>query len=48
MPLSGIAFPHSPITVAAFAYTKQHTTEAVYNHCVRSAYWSLILASTTF
>ncbi|KAI3327574.1 metal dependent phosphohydrolase [Xylariaceae sp. AK1471] len=44
MPISDVSFPHSPITIAAFAYTKQHTTEAVYNHCVRSAYWSLILA----
>ncbi|KAI0455992.1 metal dependent phosphohydrolase [Xylaria acuta] len=43
LPISGISFPHSPITVAAFAYTKQHTTEAVYNHCVRSAYWALLL-----
>ncbi|KAI1127978.1 metal dependent phosphohydrolase [Nemania abortiva] len=44
LPISGISFPHSPITAAAFAYTKQHTTEAIYNHCVRSAYWALILA----
>ncbi|KAI0190351.1 metal dependent phosphohydrolase [Astrocystis sublimbata] len=43
LPISGISFPHSPITIAAFAYTKQHTTEAVYNHCVRSAYWALLL-----
>ncbi|KAI8630855.1 metal dependent phosphohydrolase [Xylariaceae sp. FL1651] len=43
LPISGVSFPNSPITVAAFAYTKLHTTEAVYNHCVRSAYWALIL-----
>ncbi|RYC61090.1 hypothetical protein CHU98_g5118 [Xylaria longipes] len=43
LPISGISFPHSPITIAAFEYTKQHTTEAVYNHCVRSAYWALLL-----
>lgn len=44
LPISGISLPHSPITIAAFAYTKQHTTATVYNHCVRSAYFSLILA----
>ncbi|KAI0142583.1 hypothetical protein F4776DRAFT_676398 [Hypoxylon sp. NC0597] len=44
LPNIGIKFPHSPITVAAFEYTKQHTVEATYNHCVRSAYWALILA----
>ncbi|KAI1084390.1 hypothetical protein F5B20DRAFT_294292 [Whalleya microplaca] len=44
LPKSGITFPNSPITAAAFAYTQQHTTEPVYNHCVRSAYWALILA----
>ncbi|KAI0112185.1 metal dependent phosphohydrolase [Nemania sp. FL0031] len=44
LPIGGISFPNSPITIAAFAYTKQHTTEAIYNHCARSAYWALILA----
>ncbi|KAI1325614.1 hypothetical protein F5Y16DRAFT_258321 [Xylariaceae sp. FL0255] len=44
MPKSGIVFPNSPITAAAFAYTKKHTTELVYNtHCVRSAYWKLLV-----
>ncbi|KAI1151116.1 metal dependent phosphohydrolase [Nemania diffusa] len=43
LPISGVSFPYSPITAAAFAYTKQHTTEAVYNHCARGAYWALIL-----
>ncbi|GAW22072.1 hypothetical protein ANO14919_116070 [Xylariales sp. No.14919] len=42
-PVSGVAFPHSPITAAAFAYTKENTSEPVYNHCVRSAYFALIL-----
>jgi len=44
MRVSGVSFPDSPITIAAFAYAKDHTTEAVYNHSVRSAYWALILA----
>ncbi|OTB04576.1 hypothetical protein M426DRAFT_11466 [Hypoxylon sp. CI-4A] len=44
LPKFGIKFPDSPITVAAFEYTKQHTSEATYNHCVRSAYWALILS----
>ncbi|KAI1381115.1 hypothetical protein F4677DRAFT_402170 [Hypoxylon crocopeplum] len=44
LPKSGIKFPNSPIISAAFVYTKEHTTEATYNHCVRSAYWALILA----
>ncbi|KAI0156400.1 metal dependent phosphohydrolase [Xylariaceae sp. FL1272] len=44
LPISGIEFPRSPITIAAFAYTKKYTTETVYNHCVRSAYWALLLA----
>ncbi|KAI0837279.1 hypothetical protein F5Y06DRAFT_85950 [Hypoxylon sp. FL0890] len=44
LPSIGINFPSSPITAAAFAYTKEHTSEATYNHCVRSAYWALILA----
>ncbi|KAI1095222.1 hypothetical protein F5B19DRAFT_504668 [Rostrohypoxylon terebratum] len=44
LPNIGIKFPHSPITIAALEYTKQHTTEATYNHCIRSAYWALILA----
>ncbi|KAI1397287.1 hypothetical protein F4819DRAFT_490682 [Hypoxylon fuscum] len=44
LPRSGIKFPASPITAAAFEYTKQHTTEATYNHCVRAAYWALLLA----
>ncbi|KAI1813486.1 metal dependent phosphohydrolase [Poronia punctata] len=44
MPISGIKFPNTPIIIAAFSFTKKHTSEAIYNHCVRSAYWSLILA----
>ncbi|KAI2615143.1 hypothetical protein GGR54DRAFT_310139 [Hypoxylon sp. NC1633] len=44
LPKSGIKFPNSPVVAAAFAYTKQHTTQATYNHCVRSAYLALLLA----
>ncbi|KAK5635252.1 hypothetical protein RRF57_010964 [Xylaria bambusicola] len=44
LPISKITFPSSPITAAAFTYTKRHTSEAVYNHCVRSAYFALLLA----
>ncbi|KAI1362531.1 metal dependent phosphohydrolase [Xylaria arbuscula] len=44
LPKSKLTFPSSPITTAAFAYTKQHTSEAVYNHCARSAYFALLLA----
>lgn len=45
LPISGVTFPRSPIVLAAFAYTKEHTTEAVYNHCARAAYFALILAT---
>ncbi|KAI1759112.1 hypothetical protein GGR53DRAFT_524112 [Hypoxylon sp. FL1150] len=44
LPRSGLKFPNSPIVAAALAYLKQHTTEPVYNHSVRSAYWALLLA----
>jgi hypothetical protein len=36
--------PQSILASKAFAYTTQHTTEAVYNHAIRSAYWALIIA----
>ncbi|KAI1213700.1 uncharacterized protein F4807DRAFT_408721 [Annulohypoxylon truncatum] len=44
LPNIDIKFPHSPVAIAALAYAKQHTREATYNHCIRSAYWALILA----
>ncbi|KAI1293361.1 metal dependent phosphohydrolase [Xylaria venustula] len=44
LPISGLTFPPSPITTAAFAYTKEYTAEAVYNHCARSACFALLLA----
>ncbi|KKK20429.1 hypothetical protein P175DRAFT_0253128 [Aspergillus ochraceoroseus IBT 24754] len=40
-----LVFPESELAVKAFAYAKQHCTEAVYNHAVRSAYWALIIAN---
>ncbi|KAI1278564.1 metal dependent phosphohydrolase [Xylaria sp. FL0933] len=43
LPISGLTFPHSPITTAAFAHTKKYTTEAIYNHCARSACFALLL-----
>ncbi|KAI1353258.1 hypothetical protein F5Y01DRAFT_323443 [Xylaria sp. FL0043] len=44
LPISGLTFPHSPITTAAFAHTKRYTTEAIYNHCARSACFALLLS----
>lgn len=44
MPISQITLPDTAIIRAASAYAKKHSTEAVYNHCVRSAYWALLLA----
>ncbi|KAI0025834.1 hypothetical protein F4780DRAFT_232269 [Xylariomycetidae sp. FL0641] len=44
LPSIGLKFPPSPAAAAAFAYTQQHTSAAVANHCARSAYWALLLA----
>lgn len=44
LPKINLKFPPSPLIAAAFAYAKEHTTKDVYNHQVRSAHWSLILA----
>jgi hypothetical protein len=44
LPKIDLTFPSSLLATAAFEYTKKHTSEGVYNHTVRSAYWALILA----
>ncbi|KAI0137411.1 metal dependent phosphohydrolase [Xylariales sp. AK1849] len=45
LPQIGLTFPYSPLAAKALEYTKQHTSELVYNHTVRSAYWALILVN---
>lgn len=44
LPSIDITFPSTPLILAALAYTKQHTSFEISNHCVRSAYWALIIA----
>lgn len=44
MAISGVNMPLSPVTVAAFHYSEEHTPTAIHNHAIRSAYWALILA----
>ncbi|KAJ5370318.1 uncharacterized protein N7496_006410 [Penicillium cataractarum] len=40
----GITPPSSSLTIKAFEYAKQHCTETVYNHAIRSGYWATIIA----
>jgi len=44
LPAINLTFPSSPLTLAALAYSKNHTSVNTVNHCVRSAYWALIIA----
>ncbi|KAJ5818932.1 cAMP receptor (Car4), partial [Penicillium riverlandense] len=44
VPEIGLEPPPSKLASKAFSYAKQHCTEAVYNHTIRSAYWALIIA----
>jgi len=44
IPAINLTFPSNPLILSALAYTKEHTTVNTVNHCVRSAYWSLIIA----
>ena len=43
LPVCGVKFPSSPLLVAAFEYTKQHTSTATLNHSLRAACFSLII-----
>lgn len=45
IPAIGLELPPSKLAPRAFAYAKQHCTETVYNHAVRSAYWAVLIAS---
>ncbi|KAJ5860386.1 uncharacterized protein N7529_007696 [Penicillium soppii] len=40
----GLELPPSKLAPKAFAYAKEHCTEAVYNHAIRSAYWAILIA----
>ncbi|GLI73422.1 hypothetical protein PoHVEF18_001639 [Penicillium ochrochloron] len=44
LPEVGIVPPSSPLTLKAFEFAKQHCTETVYNHAIRSGYWAAIIA----
>ncbi|KAI1869084.1 uncharacterized protein JN550_006071 [Neoarthrinium moseri] len=44
IPKINLSFPLVPLAVKAFEYTKEHTSEILYNHTARTAYWALILA----
>ncbi|KAJ9614066.1 hypothetical protein H2200_002202 [Cladophialophora chaetospira] len=44
LPITGITFPTSPLLESALAYTKEHTSPSIVNHCLRSAAFALLLA----
>ncbi|KAJ6783318.1 hypothetical protein PWT90_02553 [Aphanocladium album] len=44
LPSFGVEFPHSKIVDAALAFAKEHCNLLTYNHVVRAAYWSAIIA----
>jgi hypothetical protein len=44
LPEIGITPPSSSLALRAFVYAKQHCTESVYNHAIRSGYWATIIA----
>ncbi|OAA56775.1 metal dependent phosphohydrolase [Cordyceps fumosorosea ARSEF 2679] len=44
LPSFGLELPQSKIITAALAFAKDHCNELTYNHAVRSAYWSAIIA----
>jgi hypothetical protein len=39
-----LSLPPSTLNPKALAYTKQHCTEAVTNHTIRSAYWAILIS----
>ncbi|KAI0397125.1 hypothetical protein F5Y17DRAFT_11430 [Xylariaceae sp. FL0594] len=42
---AGVRFPSCPVVIAAREHARTHArSEEAYNHCVRSAYWALVLA----
>lgn len=42
-PVGSVTLPSTPLVRAAYAYIYQHTSPAVANHTIRSAFFSLIL-----
>jgi hypothetical protein len=44
VPSINLTFPSTPLTLTALSYTKKHASVNTVNHCVRSAYWALIIA----
>lgn len=43
-PLAGITPPSSPLLESALVYVREHTSRSTANHCIRSAYWAMLLA----
>ncbi|KAJ5793855.1 hypothetical protein N7457_000454 [Penicillium paradoxum] len=44
IPAINLELPPSKLAPKAFAYAKEHCTEPVYNHAIRSAYWAALIA----
>lgn len=44
IPAINLTFPSTPFILRAHSYVQQHLSNNTLNHCVRSAYWALILA----
>jgi hypothetical protein len=42
-PVSGIEFPATPLTIAAYNYVKENCSACTLNHCLRSTAFGLIL-----
>lgn len=42
-PAINVTFPNTALTLAAVAYLRENTSPSTYTHCVRSAYFALIL-----
>jgi len=44
IPAINLTFPSSRLALSALAYTKEHTSSNTVNHCLRSAYFAVILS----
>lgn len=43
--LAGVTVPSSALFEPALTYIREHTSLATVNHCIRAAYWALIIKS---
>ncbi|KAJ9614069.1 hypothetical protein H2200_002205 [Cladophialophora chaetospira] len=41
---SGLAVPNTPLIAAALKYSRKHTTATTVNHCLRAAYFAVLLS----